>query len=287
MRFSHNDPNLIMAGGGDFGVAGFKGTIWRTPDLGAHWTKVYIGANDFNRILDLEIVEDGTDQTMAAVVQDQRGNRMGSALHSVNNGQNWTSATGLPALISPASLSPVAGAPMTFLANNNDTGSGQGVYKTTDGGASWSPTGYASTVSFLECDGAAAQTVYAVRPGSGGVQDRVYRSTDGGVSFSLFSDNLPAQDGFARGLFYAPGAAPKLLLATSIGTFAYSLGAACYANCDNSTTAPVLNVADFTCFLQKFAAADAYANCDASTTAPVLNVADFTCFLQKFAAGCP
>jgi hypothetical protein len=61
----------------------------------------------------------------------------------------------------------------------------------------------------------------------------------------------------------------------------------CYANCDGSTAAPVLTVADFTCFLQKFAAGDPYANCDGSTAAPVLNVADFTCFLQKFAAGCP
>jgi hypothetical protein len=61
----------------------------------------------------------------------------------------------------------------------------------------------------------------------------------------------------------------------------------CYANCDGSTTAPVLNVADFTCFLQKYAAQDPYANCDGSTTPPVLNVADFTCFLQKYAAGCP
>jgi hypothetical protein len=61
----------------------------------------------------------------------------------------------------------------------------------------------------------------------------------------------------------------------------------CYANCDGSTTSPILNVADFTCFLQRFAAGDGYANCDFSTTPPVLNVADFTCFLQKFAAGCP
>ena len=64
-------------------------------------------------------------------------------------------------------------------------------------------------------------------------------------------------------------------------------GGGCYANCDNSTTAPILNVADFTCFLQRFAAGESYANCDNSTTAPVLNVADFTCFLQAFAAGCP
>jgi hypothetical protein len=60
----------------------------------------------------------------------------------------------------------------------------------------------------------------------------------------------------------------------------------CYANCDASTVAPVLNVADFACFLQRFAAGEPYANCDQSTTEPVLNVADFACFLQKFAAGC-
>jgi hypothetical protein len=64
-------------------------------------------------------------------------------------------------------------------------------------------------------------------------------------------------------------------------------GSSCYANCDSSTNEPVLNVADFTCFLQRFAAGESYANCDESTTPPVLNVADFTCFLQAFAAGCP
>jgi hypothetical protein len=61
----------------------------------------------------------------------------------------------------------------------------------------------------------------------------------------------------------------------------------CYANCDSSTTTPVLNVADFTCFLQRYAAGESYANCDNSTTPPTLNVADFTCFLQRYAAGCP
>jgi hypothetical protein len=61
----------------------------------------------------------------------------------------------------------------------------------------------------------------------------------------------------------------------------------CYANCDGSTIGPVLNVLDFSCFLNAFAAGDPYANCDASTTPPVLNVLDFACFLNKFAAGCP
>jgi hypothetical protein len=68
----------------------------------------------------------------------------------------------------------------------------------------------------------------------------------------------------------------------------------CYANCDNSTTEPILNVEDFTCFISEFAAAQAlpqqvthYANCDGSTTEPVLNVEDFTCFISAFAQGCP
>ena len=62
--------------------------------------------------------------------------------------------------------------------------------------------------------------------------------------------------------------------------------AGCYANCDASTVQPILNVLDFTCFLNRFAAGDTYANCDGSTTQPVLNVLDFGCFLNRFAVGC-
>jgi len=63
--------------------------------------------------------------------------------------------------------------------------------------------------------------------------------------------------------------------------------AACYANCDGSTGTPLLTAADFTCFLNKFRAADSYANCDGSTGTPLLTAGDFTCFLGKFRAGCP
>jgi hypothetical protein len=61
----------------------------------------------------------------------------------------------------------------------------------------------------------------------------------------------------------------------------------CYPNCDGSTASPILNVADFSCFLTRYASGDPYANCDASTAAPILNVADFSCFLTKYASGCP
>jgi glucose/arabinose dehydrogenase len=73
----------------------------------------------------------------------------------------------------------------------------------------------------------------------------------------------------------------------TIGAGVFKIIPACAANCDGSTAPPALNVGDFSCFLQRFAAGDHYANCDASTQPPVLNVADFTCFLQRFAGGCP
>jgi hypothetical protein len=80
--------------------------------------------------------------------------------------------------------------------------------------------------------------------------------------------------------------------ALSSGDFAFVLcggssPVTCYANCDNSTVPPILNVLDFNCFLNAFAAGASYANCDGSTIPPVLNVLDFNCFLNRFAAGCP
>ena len=63
--------------------------------------------------------------------------------------------------------------------------------------------------------------------------------------------------------------------------------AACYANCDGSGAPPVLNAADFACFLRRFQSDDPWANCDGSTLPPLLSVADLTCFLQRFTAGCP
>ncbi|MBL9031202.1 MAG: hypothetical protein JNM80_05795 [Phycisphaerae bacterium] len=60
----------------------------------------------------------------------------------------------------------------------------------------------------------------------------------------------------------------------------------CYANCDCSMVAPILNVNDFVCFINRFGEESPYANCDASTIPPVLNVNDFLCFMNAFSAGC-
>lgn len=66
----------------------------------------------------------------------------------------------------------------------------------------------------------------------------------------------------------------------------FTIVAACYANCDGSTTVPVLSPADYSCFLAKYRDGDPYANCDGSTQVPVLTPADFSCFLAAYRAGC-
>jgi hypothetical protein len=49
----------------------------------------------------------------------------------------------------------------------------------------------------------------------------------------------------------------------------------------------VLNVGDFTCFMNAFAAGDLYANCDGSALPPQLNVNDFVCFINAYGAAAP
>jgi hypothetical protein len=124
----------------------------------------------------------------------------------------------------------------------------------------------------------------------------------GGVRYTTGASTIPnwenadvrlvtgaTQNQLFGGLFYFPRGWN--------GTIYYSYAGAppCYANCDGSTVEPVLNVDDFTCFINEYASAGSlpheqqvahYANCDGSTVAPALNVDDFTCFINEYAQGC-
>jgi hypothetical protein len=103
----------------------------------------------------------------------------------------------------------------------------------------------------------------------------------GGVWIVDVIGNQVVQDAYAA----TPEVDARFALVVTGGVKAADLP--CYANCDGSTTSPVLTAADFTCFLSKFRTGDSYANCDGSTSVPVLTAADFTCFLSSFRAGCP
>lgn len=66
-----------------------------------------------------------------------------------------------------------------------------------------------------------------------------------------------------------------------------TLTVACYPNCDGSSTAPILNVVDYTCFFNRFVMGDTYCNCDGSTEPPILNIYDLICFQERYRNGCP
>ncbi len=68
---------------------------------------------------------------------------------------------------------------------------------------------------------------------------------------------------------------------------AAQLGVRCYANCDGSTTPPVLNVLDIACFMNRYAAGDPWADCNPGSSGPAPRAVDFLCFLDHFRAGCP
>jgi hypothetical protein len=108
------------------------------------------------------------------------------------------------------------------------------------------------------------------------------------VGGGIPTSNAPSVFGLGvwQGRLYVAGNFEQVGAQSTHGLAAWTSCPACYPNCDHSTTVPVLNVQDFTCFLNAFAGGDTYANCDASTIPPVLNVQDFGCFLNRFSSGC-
>jgi hypothetical protein len=102
----------------------------------------------------------------------------------------------------------------------------------------------------------------------------------------------PDQDLYVQWFVADPGAAGGLARSAVVLLHPFCGSSGCpapcgYANCDESAAPPALNISDFSCFLNRFAAGDPWANCDGSTVPPILTVADFSCFLNAFAAGCP
>jgi photosystem II stability/assembly factor-like uncharacterized protein len=222
MRFSNNNPNLILLGGSDFGVAGFEGTIWRSTDAGDSWAKVY-ELGDFHRISDIEIVEDGTDQNMVASWSSESGDNIGGALRSTDGGASWfDSSSGLPAFFRAPRLCASPTNPQTLLISAWLSFQSGGLFRTTDGGANWASTGFTGnqTLGDVACHPTDDQTLFVTQLSGG---DAVLRSQDGGATFLPFANGL--ENAVApRELAFAGDS--RLLLASAKGSYATALGGA-------------------------------------------------------------
>ena len=219
MRFSHNNPNLILLGGADFGVAGFEGTIWRSTDAGDSWTKVY-ELGDFHRITDIEIIEDGTDQNMVAGWNSESGDNIGGALRSTDGGASWfDSSTGLPAFFRSPRLCASPSDPQTVLISGWLSFQSGGLFRTTDSGVTWASTGWTGnqTVGDVACHPIDSQMLFVTQLSGG---DAVLRSTDAGATFAPFSNGLENVVA-SRELAFAGSS--RLLLASAKGSYGTDL----------------------------------------------------------------
>ncbi len=108
----------------------------------------------------------------------------------------------------------------------------------------------------------------------------LYRTVNEGQSWRRYGDNLP--NACIIDLIVEPWRERVTVGTQGRGAWTVPI-VTCYPDFDDTG---YLNANDFQAFLNAFAAQSPAANCDRSTTAPVLNANDFQCFLNAFAAGC-
>jgi photosystem II stability/assembly factor-like uncharacterized protein len=272
---------LVMDPNNSQTLLGGTNRVWRTTNAaGAHtWTAISGTDVSGGGTLNALAVARGASNTIYT------GSTAGT-VYVTTNGSTWFNrSAGLPqGDVSDIEISPTD--PGTAYVTFYNT-SGARVLRTTSYGQSWTnmtgtlPAGVQTKCVAIDWRGATP----GIWIGSG---SGVYWTLDGGATWTKDGTDFP--NVIVNDLQINPDAGTITAGTYGRGAWRASLpplSPPCYANCDGSTVAPVLNVLDFNCFLNRFAAGESYANCDGSTIAPVLNVLDFNCFLNAFAAGCP
>lgn len=213
LDFGVGNPDHILLGGSDFGVAGFEITVWTTTTGGAVWTKTFEGV-DNRDVRDVRFLQDGSNAIALAAFSDFGAVQTGGVLRSVNGGATWSaSSTGLNPAAQAFGLGLSDADPQTVYLADRLSSAG-GIYKSLDGGATWAATGATGPLQEV--------TVDPLHPGrlyTGGLfAPRVERSLDDGATLADFGAGLPASFN-VRDMEVLRGPCTTLLLATSVGIY--------------------------------------------------------------------
>ena len=172
-----NNPNTYYAGAP-------AGGIWKSVDAGSTWTPFGDALPQIG-VSGIAIDYNNSDIIYVASGDDDAGDTSSvGVLKSTNGGVTW-STTGLNTLNSPSSMNDIYVSPndsnTLWVATNN------GVYKTIDGGTTWSNNNglQGLNIKDIKVKPGEPNTIYAVS------KNTFYISTNGGNSFSSSSTGLP------------------------------------------------------------------------------------------------
>jgi len=294
-----NQPAMI-AGLPWAGMASWDGSVWRSH--------VTTSAGFSPNVFSLAVFDDGSGEALYAVgrfssLDGIPGTSMiarwnGTAWSSVGGGLTPTTSTG--GLEASVVFNDGSG-PALYVAGNAFFGTGV----STTNVAKWNGTAWAAVgpqigtgriTSLAVFDDGTGPTLYIGGTAMPQInqfarwRNSQWEIVDGGCTGpGNPPSNFPSVFGLGKvgSKLYLGGSFSQVNSLAAAGLAARtSCPPVCYANCDGSSIAPILNVSDFICFQTKYAAGDTYANCDGSTIAPILNVSDFICFQSQYAAGC-
>ena len=202
-------PDILYAGANKSTVTGHPlaegdGGVFKSKDGGVHWLAANHGLT-IPAVYDLAI-DPGAAATIYAAaggyfIVNDTGQWVGGVFKSTDGGANWQAVnTGLPGNTKFQALAVDPSHPATLYVGTSGQGgaSDKGVYKSDNGGASWTsannglPNG--TQILTLAVDPHTAMTVYAVLFASIGNSSPggIYKSTDGGGHWQPSNQGLPA-----------------------------------------------------------------------------------------------
>ena len=178
-RFSNGltDPNpfdLIAvpngAGGNDI-LVGTNSGVFRSTNGGASWSTINNGLTN----LSIYSLASGTNGSGGTNLYAGTGSFAGTVFRSADNGASWTSvSSGLP--VGQASV----GALTTTASGTVLAGTGNGIYRTTNFGASWTR----ATTNMVFSFAMNGSTIYA------GTSSGVWRSTNDGATWTAINNGM-------------------------------------------------------------------------------------------------
>ncbi len=176
--------------------------VFKSSNGGESWSTIPLSSSS-NAGYSFSLAVDPTDDSVLYVggYDSEAGRMTGRLFKSVNGGDSWTVITG-SIEGNPDAIDIDAANPSKIF-----VGSTWGVFRSSDGGQSWSSAGISSAVTALAIDSSNPDIVFAGSTGT------CYRSTDGGGNWSTYKTGLR---GDCRGLYEVSG---QILYASSAGVY--------------------------------------------------------------------